>query len=72
VENLVLSPLLYAMMRTLGKVVLETFKAYPKWFARFFLELHDVLRNESSFVDMVEFLQENLDEIIARCDRINR
>jgi len=59
------------MMRTLGKEVLETFKVSPKLFTRFLLELHDVLPNESGSVDMVEFLQEGLDKIIPRCDRIN-
>ena len=57
-------------MRTLGKGVLETFKEPPKWFTRFLLELHDVLPNENSFVDRVEFLQEDIDEIIPWCDRI--
>jgi len=38
----------------------------------FLLELHYVLPNEGDFMDMVEFLQENLDEIILRYDRICR
>ena len=70
IENLKLSPLLYAMMRILGKVF-EIFKVAPKRFTRFLLELHDVHPNESDFVNRVEFLQEDLDEIISRCDRIN-
>ena len=59
------------MMWTLGKEVLKIFKVSPKWFTRFLLELHDVLPNQSDFVDKVEFFQEDLDEIISRCDRIN-
>ena len=60
------------MMRTLGKEVFETFKIPPKWFTKFFLELHDILSNKSDLMDMVEFFQENPDEINSRCDKINR
>jgi len=48
------------------------FKVPPKWFTRFLLELHDILSNKSDLMDMVEFFQENPDEIISRCDKINR
>ena len=53
------------MMRTLDKEVFETFKIPPKWFTKFFLELYDVLPNESDLVNLVEFLQEDLDETIS-------
>ena len=45
------------MMRTLDKVF-EAFKVPPKQFTRFFLELHDVLLNESDFVIWIEFVQD--------------
>ena len=54
------------MMRTLDKEVFEAFKVPPKRFARFLLELHDVLPNESGLIDLIEFLQEDLDETIPR------
>ena len=60
------------MMRTLDKKVFETFKVPPKLFTKFFLELHDILPNERGLVDRIKFLQENLNEIILRSDRINR
>jgi len=60
------------MMRALGKEVFEMFKVPPKWFTKFFLELHDILPNESGIVDRIEFFQENLNEIIPRSDRVNR
>jgi len=47
------------------------FKVPPKRFTWFLLKLHYILPNEGGFVDRVEFLQENLDEIISRRDRIN-
>jgi len=53
------------MMRTLGKEVFETFKVPPERFARFLLELHDILPNKSGLVDRVEFLQKNPEEIIS-------
>jgi len=60
------------MMRPLGKEDFEMFKVPPKLFTRFMLELHDILLNESGLADKIEFLQENLDEIIPSYDRINR
>ena len=60
------------MMRTLDKEVFEAFKVAPKYFTRFLLELHDVLPNESGLVNLIEFLQEDLDETIPRCDRVGR
>ena len=60
------------MMRTLDKGVFEEFKVPPKRFTRFLLELHDVLPNESSLVNWVEFLQKDLDETISRCDGTGR
>jgi len=60
------------MMRTLGKEIFETFKVSPKWFTSFFLELHDILPNESDLVHKIEFFQEGLDEIIPRSDGIDR
>ena len=51
---------------------MEIFKALkvpPKWFTRFLFELHDVFPNESDLVDLIEFLQEDLDETIPGCDR---
>jgi len=53
------------MMWTLNKEFFETFKIPPKWLIRFFLELHDVLSNESGLVNWVEFLQEDLIETIS-------
>ena len=55
------------MMGTLDKEVFETFKILSKWFTRFLLEMHDVLFNDSGLVNWIEFLQEDLDEIIPRC-----
>jgi len=46
------------------------FKVPPKKFTRFLLKLHYVFPNESDFIDKVEFLYEDLHEIISRCDRI--
>ena len=63
-ENLALSPLLYAMMRALGKEVFEMFKVSPKWFTKFLLELHYILSNESGLMNVVEFFQKDLNEII--------
>jgi len=60
------------MMRTLDNEVFETFKVSPKRFTRFLLELYDILPNESNFMDMIEFFQETPDEIIPRCDGIDR
>ena len=60
------------MMRILGKKVFETFKVPPKRFTNILLELHDILPNESDLVNKIEFLQESLDEIISRSDRIDR
>jgi len=60
------------MMRTLDKEVFEAFKVPPKWFTSFLLELHDVLPNASALVNWIEFLQEDFDETIPRCDRIGR
>ena len=57
------------MMRTLDKEVFKAFKIPPKRFTRFLLDLHGVLPNESGLVNWIEFLQENLDEIILRYDR---
>jgi len=48
------------MMRTLDKEVFEVFKVPPKWFTRFFLELHDVLPNESGFMNWIEFFKKTL------------
>jgi len=59
-------------MRTLDKEVFEAFKIPSKWFTRFLFELHDVLPNESGIVNWVEFLQEDLDEIIPQCDGTDR
>jgi len=59
-------------MRALDKEVFEVFKVPPKWFTRFFLELHDVLSNESGLMNWIKFLQENLDETISGCDRASR
>jgi len=53
------------MMRTLNNEVFEAFKVLPKWFTRFLLELLDVLPNESGLMNWIEFLQENLNEIIS-------
>jgi len=58
------------MMRTLDKKVFDVFKVPPKRFTRFFLELHNVLPNESGLMNGIEFLQEDLDEIIPGCDRV--
>ena len=52
------------MIRTLDKEVFKAFKVPPKWFTRFFLELHNVLPNESGLINWIEFLQEDLDETI--------
>jgi len=52
------------MMRTLDKEVFEAFNVPPKWFTRFLLELHDVLSKKSGLMNWIEFLQEDLDEII--------
>ena len=60
------------MMRILDKKVFEAFKVPPKWFTRFFLELHDVFPNESGLMNWIEFLQEDLDETISGCDRAGR
>jgi len=60
------------MMRALGKEVFETLKVLSKRFARLLLELHYILPNKGGLVDSVEFLQEDLDKIIPRRDRINR
>jgi len=60
------------MMRILDKEVFKAFKVPPKWFTRFLLELHDVLSNESGLINWIEFLQEDLDETIPRCDRAGR
>ena len=43
-------------------------KVSPEWFALLLPKLHDVLSDEGSLVDWVKFLQESLDEIVARCD----
>ena len=64
-----MSPFFYFMMRILDKEVFEVFKVPPKQFTRFFLELHDVLPNERGLMNWIEFLQEDLDETIPRCDR---
>jgi len=68
VENLALTLFLHIMMRALSEEIFESLKVSPKWLARFLSELHDILSNEDSFVDWVEFLQEGLDEIIPRRD----
>jgi len=68
IENLALSPLLYAMMRTLEKKAFEAFNIPPERFTRFLLKPHDVLPSESDLVNWIEFLQEDLNEIIPRCD----
>ena len=60
------------MMKTLDKEVFEAFKIPSKWFTRFLLKLHDVLPNESDFIDWIEFLQEDLDETIPGCDGAGR
>jgi len=60
------------MTRTLDKEVFEAFKIPPKRFTRLLLELHDVLSNDSGLVNWIEFLQEDLDEIIPRCDGTDR
>ena len=60
-----LSPLLYGMMRTLDKEIFEAVKIPLKRFIRFLFELYDVLSNESDLVNWIEFLQEDLDEIIS-------
>ena len=60
------------MMRTLDKEVFEAFKVFSKRFTRFLLELHDVLSNESGLMNWIEFLQEDLDETIPRCDGTGR
>ena len=60
------------MMRTLDKEVFEAFKVRPKWFTRFLFVLHDIFPNEGGLVDWIEFLQEDLDETISRCDRAGR
>ena len=60
------------MTRTLDKEVFEVFKVPPKRFTRFLLELHDIFPNESGLVDWIEFLQEDLDETIPRCDGAGR
>ena len=52
------------MMMILDKEVFEAFKIPPKWFTRFFLELHDVLPNERDLMNWIEF-QEDLDETIS-------
>jgi len=52
------------MMRTLDKEVFEAFKVPPKRFNRFLLELHDVLPNESGLMNWIEFLLEDINEII--------
>jgi len=59
-------------LRTLAKEVFEMFKIFLKWFTKFLLKLHDILPNESVLVDGIKFLQEKLDKIIPRSDRINR
>ena len=56
------------MMRTLDKEDFEVFKIPPKWFTRFLLELHDVLPNESDLMNLIEFLQEDLDKTSSRSD----
>ena len=63
-----ISPFLYSMMSTLDKEVFEAFKVPPKWSTRFSLELHDVFSNESGLMNWIEFLQEDLDETIPRCE----
>ena len=60
------------MMRTLDKEVFKAFKVPPKQFTRFLLELRDVLPKESGLMNWIEFLQEDLDETIPRCDRAGR
>ena len=57
------------MMRTLDKEVFEAFKVPPERFTRILLELHDCLPNERGLMNWIEFLQEDLDETIPRCDR---
>ena len=55
-------------IRTLDKEVFEAFKVPLKWFTRFFLELHVVLPNKRGLMNWIEFLQEDPDETILRCD----
>ena len=56
----------------LDKEVFGAFKVPSKRFTRFLLELHDGLPNERGLMNWIEFLQEDLDETISRCDRTDR
>jgi len=44
------------LMRALSKEIIESLKASPKCFARFLPELHDILSDDGSLVNWVEFL----------------
>ena len=59
---------LYAMVWTLGKEVFEILEIFPKRFVRILSKLHDVLPNESSLMNQVEFLVENLNKIVPKRD----
>jgi len=60
------------MMRILDKEVFKAFKVPQKRFTELLLELHDILPNESSLMNWIEFLQEDLDKIVPGCDRAGR
>jgi len=65
-----LLPFLYIVVKVLCLEMFESFKVSPKRLIGFLFELHEVLSDQHSFVNRVKFLQEDLDKILPRGDRV--